>query len=870
MNRSWKFQIFRDHPQSASWLIIFLLLAFPTACGRKSEKNGAETKDKYSFYRNGIDYTVILDDGLNGHIYSYYKGGRIKTKAAIRIKEKPARAAISYAERHGPCQAWHEEGAIKETGQFKNGHPDGIWKVYYPSGKMKKERIYADGKLNGITREWYENGTLKTEISYKDNKEDGLETNYMRDGFKYYEVQHLNAQNRTIHTTIHRDEGSKRIEEYRGKEMTREASFDKEGKVEFDFNYQNGKKHGVNICFVDGNRYEAVYDHGLLNGRKTTFYPDGQKESEADYRQNLLTGVRREWHPNGKLLREQQYQNGKLNGTWLEWYGNGDPKFKKTSLDDRVETVEHYDPVHITVHTVSTTRQLLDALGDFRRIILKKGIYDLSAPSDPAKDTDRIGRLDLKNVTALILEGEKAGEVSIVVSDPRAIVITISSGYGVTLKNLRVGHQVAASAECESGVLMMRGCRRMAIENCTLFGSGTHGLDLTWVEDLTVRNSEITDCSYRLLAMVGCKRIRFQDCVFSETGNQWLIWLTDSSAVEFDRCRIHDNWSENTLFQLQSSFDVRVTRSEIKHNLVAKLSNQADGIQFAETRFSNNEFLSAGETADPRIEELLKAITNDQPARALELIQAGVELNSRRTMTPLGAAVSRYDRCDLNLIKALLKAGADPNVRMKTSSDCEDCPIGAQIQSPLHILCLNNPNSFDNSASFAAKHLQAAELLLKSGARVDIRDEERSTPLHYAAVNGFGEMANLLIAHGADVNHKAYPFASEFTPLLRSLVHNKADTGMRLIVNGADVNVTTEDGDTPLHFVAYPYANSYLDPLPLETRLRLTEALLRNGADMNRENHEGVSAYQRAEKAGEQKMLELLGKYRSGKTVPMK
>ena len=49
-------------------------------------------------------------------------------------------------------------------------------------------------------------------------------------------------------------------------------------------------------------------------------------------------------------------------------------------------------------------------------------------------------------------------------------------------------------------------------------------------------------------------------------------------------------------------------------------------------------------------------------------------------------------------------------------------------------------------------HLEIAELLLANGANVNRRDDDKATPLYFAAVSGFVDVARLLLDYGADIN----------------------------------------------------------------------------------------------------------------------
>jgi len=67
--------------------------------------------------------------------------------------------------------------------------------------------------------------------------------------------------------------------------------------------------------------------------------------------------------------------------------------------------------------------------------------------------------------------------------------------------------------------------------------------------------------------------------------------------------------------------------------------------------------------------------------------------------------------------------------------------------------------------------------------------------LHYAAWKGHKEIAELLIANGADVNAKDY---KGVTPLHVAAWEGHTEVAELFIAKGADVNAKMEDGDTPL------------------------------------------------------------------------
>jgi len=74
-----------------------------------------------------------------------------------------------------------------------------------------------------------------------------------------------------------------------------------------------------------------------------------------------------------------------------------------------------------------------------------------------------------------------------------------------------------------------------------------------------------------------------------------------------------------------------------------------------------------------------------------------------------------------------------------------------------------------------------------------------NVPLDWAALNGYADIAQLLIKHGADVNVQN---GGKDTPLHWAALGGHADLVKILVGAGADVNAVDDSMDTPLHFAA--------------------------------------------------------------------
>lgn len=131
-----------------------------------------------------------------------------------------------------------------------------------------------------------------------------------------------------------------------------------------------------------------------------------------------------------------------------------------------------------------------------------------------------------------------------------------------------------------------------------------------------------------------------------------------------------------------------------------------------------------------------------------------------------------------------------------------------------------------------------AKVLLNHGAIVDAPTNYGETPLHWAAssVNSLGqqvdlvEFAEVLIAHGANVNGKTGAGRSYRTPLSYAAESNNLPVARVLITHGADVNAGSKDvnirrGDAE--------KKQYLTPLNSIRSVEMADFLVSHGALVN-------------------------------------
>jgi ankyrin repeat protein len=115
-------------------------------------------------------------------------------------------------------------------------------------------------------------------------------------------------------------------------------------------------------------------------------------------------------------------------------------------------------------------------------------------------------------------------------------------------------------------------------------------------------------------------------------------------------------------------------------------------------------------------------------------------------------------------------------------------------------------------------NIETVRILLDYGAKVNVRDAEKRTPLMRLDSDAMPKLVKLLLNYGAKIN----AVDAEGNNVLHHVAFNvNSEVLQTLIVEGADINAQNEDGQTPL-MIAAEYEN-----------LNCVKALLDAGATVN-------------------------------------
>ncbi len=182
---------------------------------------------------------------------------------------------------------------------------------------------------------------------------------------------------------------------------------------------------------------------------------------------------------------------------------------------------------------------------------------------------------------------------------------------------------------------------------------------------------------------------------------------------------------------------------------------------------------------------------------------------------------------DIDYLRGLLEAGADPNAAMPGTG-----------KTPLMI----------------TEHAEIQELLLEFGADPGLTDNRGATALHYAVGAGDAlQMIPRLIEKGAKINAIAQGWSQQTPFMMVSLLYFQGDDSIRcakvmrlLAEHGADIDTVDESGYTVL-------INAVVNDKPDLVRL-----MIELGADVDIKAKDGLSALDWAQELGFIDIAELL------------
>jgi ankyrin repeat protein len=233
------------------------------------------------------------------------------------------------------------------------------------------------------------------------------------------------------------------------------------------------------------------------------------------------------------------------------------------------------------------------------------------------------------------------------------------------------------------------------------------------------------------------------------------------------------------------------------------------------------------------------------------LIDAGVAVDvteDTKGQTPLMFAAA-LDRVDV--VRALLARGADPEVETRiidypamAARDDQLAQERARRLSVLHGEEVIYERPVDGTESDDEEKPEVPEIPERPEDRKPLSYDQLvgkqggNTALHYAAREGHHETVRVLLDSGAQINHVSG--GDRTSPLLGATLNGHFDLSMELLERGADPNLASVPGATPLYIAIHLQwvpQSFFPQPVALQQEetgyLELMRALLDAGADPN-------------------------------------
>ncbi|MEW6677407.1 MAG: ankyrin repeat domain-containing protein [Pseudomonadota bacterium] len=192
-----------------------------------------------------------------------------------------------------------------------------------------------------------------------------------------------------------------------------------------------------------------------------------------------------------------------------------------------------------------------------------------------------------------------------------------------------------------------------------------------------------------------------------------------------------------------------------------------DPVEFLRMRATGNDL--EPEYATPGQLELLDASAKGDRPRLESLLQEGINPNGRRDLWGKTALVEAVDRGDVEMVRLLLDAGADPDLKAAGYT-----PLGrAAMQG----------------------HSRIARMLLEAGADPDLKSNDGNTPLAAAAAMNRVTVIRVLMAHQPD--YTLHNLEGR-TALSVAALEGFEEAVRAMLEGGIDVNVQDRNKSTAL------------------------------------------------------------------------
>ncbi len=203
--------------------------------------------------------------------------------------------------KQGEWKKYHENGALRYVGSFKNDQPIGEFTYYYNTGKIQSKMTHTKNGSYSIT--YHKEGGPKAVGKFVNQKKDSTWVYYDLDGYKIASDYYVKGLRNRISKTFY--QSGKVAEEKEYKDDFEQGSWNKY--------WEDGKK-----------KMTATYEKGALEGKAVYYNSLGVRSISGYYYHSLRNGIWVYFEDDGKAVKKkEEYNNGK------KVYKNEDDKYIK-------------------------------------------------------------------------------------------------------------------------------------------------------------------------------------------------------------------------------------------------------------------------------------------------------------------------------------------------------------------------------------------------------------------------------------------------------------------------------------------------------------------------------------------------------------
>lgn len=314
-------------------------------------KNGTISR-KGKYFKGEID-GMIEDFDDDGKMYSDIEmdKGRVRN---ISFYDKAGNKTQSFSTSKGNIGItfFDPKGLKLSDGNFtRDGLKQGEFTDYFASGKVSGKSIYRNNMLDGISMAFHVNGEKKFETQYAENEINGFNIWYHVNGKKSSEGWFQNGVKQQYVALFNEAGNLTNLDYYlNGEAHGYNANFFPNGKTKFNQLYYNGwiqkiwqydslgnqlsyhdltsGKGEVVYLYMNGAPYvRQNFDHFVLNGDYTVYYPDGSVQTKRTYVKDGFHGPSVWNYPFNQLEEAGNFSFGQKTGEWKTYHTNGQLSF---------------------------------------------------------------------------------------------------------------------------------------------------------------------------------------------------------------------------------------------------------------------------------------------------------------------------------------------------------------------------------------------------------------------------------------------------------------------------------------------------------------------------------------------------------------